>query len=397
MAKRTKATKRGTGSIFRQAGRLTWMMQFYENGARKIQTTGTTDEAEARRLLNERLGLLASGEATITELTGARDAYTFDAAAAAYLTDMKAEGRTSADGMRGMIALHLTPAFGGRRLDTITATEIKAYVVARMEPRTDPETGTERPGAARATVNIELAVLRRIFRLAMQDGLIRRHAPITIPDPKNAREGFFEAAQFEAVRAKLPEWLQGPATLAYFSGWRLASEILTLEWRHVDRGVGAITIYRSKNGKGRTLMYGAIPELVAAIEAAHAVHEARAKAGTITPLVFHRDGAPLTKRPHRSRRTGQAAPFVRQAWAVAVRAAGVPGRKPHDFRRTAVRNLVRAGVPDVIAMQITGHKTRHVFDRYHIVNERDLAAAMRQYGAAMGAAPAAPAAAPASA
>ena len=74
--------------------------------------------------------------------------------------------------------------------------------------------------------------------------------------------------------------------------------------------------------------------------------------------MFHRNGRPIRN--------------FRKAWHDAVTEAGCPERIPHDFRRTAVRNLVGAGVPDRIAMALTGHKTRAVFDRYDIVDEADL-------------------------
>jgi integrase len=80
--------------------------------------------------------------------------------------------------------------------------------------------------------------------------------------------------------------------------------------------------------------------------------------GTICPWVFHRQGAPIKS--------------FADAWRTACTRAGCPGKIPHDLRRTAVRNLIRAGITESLAMTLTGHQTRSVFDRYNIISSRDL-------------------------
>ena len=207
-----------------------------------------------------------------------------------------------------------------------------------------------------------------------------RPRPTTSPDfptitVDNARQGFFERAEFDAVREALrTRGPHGPtladvAAFGYLSGWRI-SEILELPWAHVDRRERLITLPStgsSKRKKDRTLPLDyrlpnrewANGELWQLIERRW---QARAVGTLLVPWVFHRRGKPVRSLVY--------------SWRKACAVARVVGRIPHDFRRTRVRDLVNAGVPEKVAMEWTGHLTRGVFDRYHIVTAEDQRRAM---------------------
>lgn len=116
-------------------------------------------------------------------------------------------------------------------------------------------------------------------------------------------------------------------------------------------------LYESKNDEGRVFPFTV--ELEEILEGQRRKTDELKRKGTITPYVFHhRGGKPIAE--------------FRKSWKTACKNAGVPGRLFHDFRRTAVRNLERAGVPRSVAMKLTGQKTEAVYRRYDIVSEGDL-------------------------
>jgi len=236
------------------------------------------------------------------------------------------------------------------RHSELTTADLRTYITERQD---GPE------ALSNATLNRDLALLRRAYRLAIEAGrlLSRPH----IPRLKEAapRKGFFEPEQFEAVRRHLPKALRPVVTFAYLTGWRVPSEVLPLTWAQVNFEAGVVRLEpgSTKNDEARTFPF--TPELRALLEAQRATTEVlQRQTGRIIPWVFHRRGRPIKD--------------FRGSWESACKLAGCPGRIPHDFRRTASRNMVRAGVPERVAMQLSGHKTRAVFERYNIVSEGDL-------------------------
>ena len=259
----------------------------------------------------------------------------------AYLEDYQVRQFRSQSTARGRIA-HLVAFFGrDAGAAALTTHQIRQYQLARRAA-----------GAATGTINRETSALHRMCTLAVHGGWLD-----TVPGfPDRLREnpprqGFFEHPEYLAVRGHLPAPWQDILDLAYYSGWR-KNEILGLTWDEIDEAGGVIRLSpaRSKTLVGRILP---ISQPIA-----EALARRRARRDPDSPLVFHRAGIPVRR--------------WRTAWRTACQAAGVPTLFLHDCRRTAARNLIRANVPERVAMLLTGHKSRAIFDRYNIIPEQEL-------------------------
>lgn len=210
-------------------------------------------------------------------------------------------------------------------------------------------------GIKQATINRETQYLTQAIKLAAEKKFLTRVPTVKKYRENNARQGFFEVDDFERVVLLLPDDLQDFVRFAYHAGWR-RGEITKLEWRDVEDEVIRLRPQVVKNKEGRTLvLIGEIADIIA---------RRRTLQSDQVPWVFHRT------------LKGKIRPVGRfdKAWRKACSAASVPGRIVHNFRRSTVRNMTRAGVPEKIAMAIAGQKTRAIFDRYNITNEEDIRA-----------------------
>jgi len=195
-----------------------------------------------------------------------------------------------------------------------------------------------------------------VFRLAFRSDppKVARIPFVPMLRENNVRKGFLEHDHYLQLRDALPEPLRPLFVVAYHVGCRMG-ELKALLWRQVDLRALRITLDpgTTKNGEGRTLpIYG---DMIEWLKIEKAIHDQNYPD---CPYVFRRGGQPIKS--------------FYKSWLTAVAAVGLPKLRPHDLRRSAVRLMTRAGIPEKIAMQVTGHKTRSIYDRYNIVNEGDL-------------------------
>jgi integrase len=260
--------------------------------------------------------------------------------------DYKKHERATANDAESRIESHLRPFFGHFRAADLTTDDIERYQSRRKKQE-----------AQNATINRELAILRRAFHLAA-----RRTPPLVEAPPffamlpvDNVREGFLSWDVYRALRDALPSRVKLLFIMAFHVGCR-RGELLKLEWPQIDFERRELRLKKSttKNRTPRTLpFYGDMESyLLAARENRHDDEVA---------IFVEDDGSPLGA--------------FRKSWATACKKVGVGELLFHDLRRTAVRNMMDAGIPQSHAMYISGHKTDSIFRRYDIVSDDRLAAA----------------------
>jgi integrase len=338
-----------------------WWLRYRVDGQEHRESSHSTSQREAEKLLAKRQAELSAGSLTAPNAKR----LTFTDLAQMIRDDYKVRGRRSTVTLEGSLA-NLEQFFGACRALAITSDRITTYERERLDA-----------GAARATINKELAALRRAFNLAVKARRLPASGKpsISTPDPHNARSGFFEEADFRAVLAELPDALRPALQFAYWTGWRVQDEVMCLTWAQVDFSAGIVRLEpnTTKSDQGRTFPFAALPELAALLQGQRehtSVVERRL--GQLVPHVFHRNGKPVRSYYGAWRAACKRAAIVKRDGLETVIRPRLLGRTPHDFRRTAARNLIRAGVAQHVVMKLCGWKTDAMFRRYAIVDERDL-------------------------
>jgi site-specific recombinase XerD len=346
---------RKTGEVKTQS---VWWIQYCRNGKVIRESSDSTKEANAWKLLKQRHGEMAAGKPVGPNVTRT----TFEDLAAMFTNDYKANGYSSINRAEDAVN-HLREFFGESRAIEITSDRVTAYIAHRQDEK-----------AANSTINNELSALSRMFTLAMRAGKAAGKPYISKLALDNTRKGFFEREQFDLIYKHLLDYLKPVVETAYITGWRVHDELLTRQRYHVDLKAGWLRLEpgETKNRRGRN--FPLTPRLREVLRAQIERTEALQRAeGKIIRWLFHRDGTPIKS--------------FRRAWITACGKGGlgtevrtdagklvkkIASRIPHDFRRTAVRNLERAGVSRSDAMAMVGHQTEAIYRRYAISDENSL-------------------------
>lgn len=335
-------------------GSFTYWTKFRRDGKLIRTNTNTDNRAKAQRFLREQIGNIKQGVDPRVDVRKVTYQQIRDNLVKHYDTYGKRDAKEYMKRLR-----HLDAFFARHRAVAITEDEVTRYVRHRQGQDTRPTPEGEIPGV-HASINRELAVLKKMLRRACQGRLLVHVPAIEMLDERPPRRGFVEQDTFEMIRKNLPGDLQVVAVLGYTYGMRL-QEVLGLEWeKNIDWAARQIVLHagETKNDEPRTLPFTDEVEVLLREQRAYV----RAHVDKLPGKQFPAYVFPLLPGDYvRPKYLGSRRLSLRRAWLAATKAAGVEGLLFHDLRRSAVRNLVRAGVAPQVAQTVSGHKSADVF------------------------------------
>ena len=358
MARRQRKAHRdakGEGSLFLR-GRLWW----YKAPSGEQSSTGTAIKSEAidfkvRKLAELRTDLtlhihVKAPKATINDLLDAHLAY------------MRRKNRKSTQDVSWVLDLHVRPYFGDRIAATLTTRDFEQY-------RKDKE-----DNLAPTTINRHLSYIRSGFVTGNKRVTPRMvdfipAFPI-VDESYNVRQGFLSFDGYQKVLDQLPVSLK-PLFICGFHVSSRKGELMNLVWSQVDLREGLIVLdpYNTKNKSGRALpIYG---DMVDALENQKQLRDEQFP--DCEHVFFWHAGDAMIAHGGQRSIPGTPIRVFRKSWVKAVKAAGYPGLLFHDLRRTAERNMTKAGMDQSRRMKISGHKTPSISKRYNIIVADDIA------------------------
>jgi integrase len=333
---------RGDGSIYNRNG-IYWC-KFHLNGRPYRESCGTTDEKHAQKHLRARLKEAGVSELTALPFLSQQERRQTIADLLDNLErDLRLRGKLSAPAVSCL--KRAKAGFGMIRATSLTAAQVDAYIQTALENGYRP-----------ATINRGLEMLGQCFKLAEIKGPRIRQ----LSEAGNVRKGFTADADLRRVVDHLPAYLKDFTLFGFLTGMRRDS-IKSLAWEDVDGDEIELRGEHAKNGEPQIIP--AVGELAEILERRRAERIVNVgKTTIIAATIFHRDGLPIGD--------------FRKTWGTATALAGVPSLLFHDLRRSAARNMTRAGIPQSVAMKISGHKTASMFQRYNIVDLTDVRQAL---------------------
>ena len=359
-----KKRERGQGSIGKVVGSRYFYIWYYDNAGRQHrESTKSTLRSVAQEMLNERLAAMGRGEKSPTEIKSIRyedmrhiliEHYR-EKKIGTLVEEKQDDGTVKVYPHKRNLKV-LDEFFAGMRLDQMDTDVFRAFRKKRSGKGIDD-----------STINRNLSILRRMMNLTIREKKLQFAKPYfpMVSEEGKVRKGFVTPEQFGKLMSKLPNHLKPYALFLYEDVGRTTAAKDT-RWPWVDLREGIVEIPKeiTKTGEGQTLPLS--DELIKMLK-----------------TQFRQDDAPVFDttnfRKHFQRACVAAGlgKITKMVSAKGNKWDKYEGVTPHDFRRSGIRNLVRAGVDEKVAMTISGHKTRAVFDRYNITSTDDVKDAIK--------------------